>query len=148
MSDAKSKPSVVDLVIKNAKLVSPRGIVEAGVAVEQGKIVMIAKDHILPHGDRVLDAKGQFLLPGGVDSHTHTRIPVWLEDDFTTGTRAAAYGGITTIIEMPGLQTDDTNQNYLTTNVKNFKERVVDCGWSTRRISKSTSSKRSKLHHS
>ncbi|MHA1712503.1 MAG: dihydroorotase [Candidatus Ranarchaeia archaeon] len=126
MTAQKPTPNIVDLVIKNAKLVSPRGIFEGGLAVENGKIVMIAKDHVLPSADRIVNAQGHYVLPGGVDSHTHTRIPVWLEDDFTTGTRAAAYGGITTIIEMPGLQTDDPEKNYLTTNVKNFKERVQD----------------------
>ncbi len=53
----------VDLVVRNAKLVSPRGIIEAGVAVKDGKVIAIARDIHLPDGDRVIDAKRQYILP-------------------------------------------------------------------------------------
>jgi dihydroorotase/allantoinase len=91
----------VDLVVKNAKLVSPRGIVEAGVAIKDGKVIMVARDIHLPEGDTVIDAKGQYVLPGLLDGHAHTFLP---PESPSTGTRAAAKGGLTTMLEMPGTQ--------------------------------------------
>jgi len=91
----------VDLVVRNAKLVSPRGIIEAGVAVKDGKITAIARDIHLPDGDRVIDARGQYILPGLLDGHTHTFLP---PESPSTGMKAAAKGGLTTMLEMPGTQ--------------------------------------------
>ncbi len=48
----------IDLVVKNARIISPRGILEGGIAVEGGVIVAIAKDPHLPQADRVIDAGG------------------------------------------------------------------------------------------
>src|SRR5579884_1195290 len=52
--------------------------------------------------DRVIDATGKYLLPGGIDAHTHMEMPfggTFSADTFETGTRAAAWGGTTTIID-------------------------------------------------
>ncbi len=91
----------VDLVIKNSKLVSPRGIVEAGIAIKDGVVSAVARDIHLPEGDQVIDAKGQYVLPGLLDGHAHTFLP---PESPTTGMKAAAKGGITTMFEMPGTQ--------------------------------------------
>lgn len=91
----------VDLVIRNARIVTPRGIVEGGIAVEGGVIVALAKDPNLPVGDMVIDAGGKHVLPGVLDGHAHTYLP---PETPSTGTRAAAKGGVTTLLEMPGTQ--------------------------------------------
>lgn len=91
----------VDLVISNAKLVSPRGIVEGGVAIDGGVIVAIAREPHLPKADRVIDAEGCPVLPGLIDGHPHTTSP---PESPLTGTKAAARGGFTTLLEMPGYQ--------------------------------------------
>nr|MQY82688.1 allantoinase [archaeon] len=65
----------VDLVVKNAKLVSPRGILEGGLAVEGGVIVALAKEPNLPEADVTLDAGGKVVLPGMLDGHIHTILP-------------------------------------------------------------------------
>jgi dihydroorotase/allantoinase len=91
----------VDLVVKNARLVSPRGVVEAGVAVDGGIVVAVARDAHLPGADMVIDAGGMHVLPGLLDGHSHTFLP---PETPATGTRAAAKGGVTTMLEMPGTQ--------------------------------------------
>ncbi len=89
------------MVVKNAKLVSPRGITEAGVAVKDGKIVAVARDIHLPDADEVIDAGGKHVLPGLLDGHAHTFLP---PETPATGMKAAAKGGVTTMLEMPGTQ--------------------------------------------
>jgi len=91
----------VDLAIKNAKLVSPRGMVEAGVAVKDGTVVAVSRDIHLPAADKVIDAEGNYVLPGILDGHSHTFLP---PETPATGMRAAAKGGVTTMLEMPGTQ--------------------------------------------
>ena len=56
----------------------------------------------LGHADRTIDARGQYVLPGGIDAHTHMDLPfggTTASDDFATGTVAAAHGGTTTILD-------------------------------------------------
>ena len=90
-----------DLVIKNCRLVTSRGVIEAGVAVKDGRIVAVARDIHLPSADCVLDLGGRLVLPGVLDGHCHaTSSP----DVPETATRAAASAGITTILDMPGYQ--------------------------------------------
>lgn len=91
----------VDMVIKNARLVSPRGITDAGVAVKNGKIVAVARDIHLPRGDMEINARGNYVLPGLLDGHAHTFLP---PETPATGMKAAAKGGVTTMLEMPGTQ--------------------------------------------
>lgn len=91
----------VDLVVKSSRLVSSSGVLDAGVAVKDGVVVAIARDEHLPKADRVIDARGNYVLPGLLDGHAHTFLP---PEDAETGTKAAAKGGVTTMLEMPGTQ--------------------------------------------
>lgn len=62
----------------------------------------MAKDATLPSGEETIDAKGGLIMPGFIDAHCHIRgmqRSDW--EDFTSGTKAAAAGGVTTILEMP-----------------------------------------------
>jgi len=88
----------VDLVVKNAKLVTPRGIVEGGLIINDGKIVGITRDPHLPQADWVIDAKGNPVLPGPIDGHCHHTSP---PDTAETSSRAGAKGGFTTLLDMP-----------------------------------------------
>ncbi|MEV0253810.1 dihydropyrimidinase [Streptomyces sp. NPDC050732] len=73
------------------------------VLVEDGRVAALATRG--SHGwtaDRVLDATGKYVIPGGVDAHTHMEMPfggTLASDSFETGTRAAAWGGTTTIVD-------------------------------------------------
>lgn len=97
----------VDLVIKNAKLVTPRGIIDAGLIINDGIIMGITKDPHLPQADRVIDAHGKPVLPGLIDGHCHTTSP---PDSPESCTRAGAKGGFTTLLDMPGYEVPTFNK--------------------------------------
>jgi dihydropyrimidinase len=88
-------------VIRNGRIVTAVDDYQADILIEDGKISMIAKA-INIEADRVIDAKGRLVIPGGIDPHTHMELPFGgtsASDDFRTGTYAAAHGGTTTIID-------------------------------------------------
>lgn len=86
----------VDLVVKNGKVVLPSGVIEGGVAIDREKIVAVGRETALPEGRKVIDAKGNYVLPGIVDPHGHPGGKYDLADDWKTESPAAAAGGITT----------------------------------------------------
>ncbi|MEV3858659.1 dihydropyrimidinase [Streptomyces sp. NPDC050095] len=75
----------------------------ADVLIEDGRIAALAAPGTQHwSADRVLDATGKYVIPGGVDAHTHMELPfggTFASDTFETGTRAAAWGGTTTIVD-------------------------------------------------
>ena len=86
-------------VIKNGTIVTADLTYEADVLVEGGKIVEIGPDL---KGDEVLDATGCYVMPGGIDPHTHLEMPfmgTYSADDFESGTRAALAGGTTMVVD-------------------------------------------------
>lgn len=90
-----------DLVIKNGTVVTASDTIQADVGIKGEKIAAVAQD--LPSdGATVIDAAKKYLIPGGIDAHTHMEFPFMSTtsaDDFEAGTIAAACGGITTIID-------------------------------------------------
>jgi len=96
------KSGVVDLVVRGGRIVSPEGVVAAGLAVRDGVIVAMAGDEALPDARDTIDATGRYVIPGVIDPHVHFRSPGFeYKEDWTTGTAAAAFGGVTTVLEMP-----------------------------------------------
>lgn len=93
----------VDLVVRNCTIVTPAGrTANAGVAVEDGTIVAVGRSDRLPEADRVFDGDGNVLVPGIVDCHIHNREPgLEYKEDWESATRAAAAGGVTTVVGMP-----------------------------------------------
>lgn len=92
----------VDLVVKGGKLITPKGLMEAGVAIEAGKVVKVAKTPGLPEAGNVIDASGKFVLPGVIDAHCHLHdLDYTYRENFESGSRAAAAGGVTVLIDMP-----------------------------------------------
>jgi dihydropyrimidinase len=88
-------------VIRNGRIVTAVDDYHADLLIEDGVVVMIART-IEVEADRVIDAKGRLVIPGGIDPHTHMELPFGgtsASDDFDTGTYAAAHGGTTTIID-------------------------------------------------
>ena len=101
----------VDLIVKNAKLVTPRDIIEGSLIINNGIIMGITKDPHFPQADRVIDAHGKPVLPGPIDGHCHTTSP---PDNPESSTRAGAKGGFTTLLDMPGYEVPIFNkEEYL-----------------------------------
>jgi dihydropyrimidinase len=93
----------VKTLIANGTVVTHAGRMSADVLIEGETVVGIAApgSHTWT-ADRVIDAAGRFVFPGGVDVHTHMELPfggTFASDDFESGTRAAAWGGTTTIVD-------------------------------------------------
>ncbi len=93
----------VDLVVRNCTVVTPAGRTpDSGVAVEDGQIVAVGRNDRLPDADRVVDCEGAVLVPGIIDCHIHNREPgLEYKEDWESATRAAAAGGVTTVVGMP-----------------------------------------------
>src|SRR5579859_7010278 len=93
----------VDLTLKGGAVVTPGGMIEGGIAVDGGVIVAIGRDRALPAAATEIDVKGAIVLPGMIDPHVHLGVGGSADDakfldDLATETRAAALGGITTIV--------------------------------------------------
>ena len=88
-----------DIAIVNGLLVDSQQIYPGVITVRQGKIAGITQS-LEQKPQEVLDAKGLYILPGAVDGHVHMMDPGYPDrEDFITGTRAAARGGVTTVID-------------------------------------------------
>lgn len=96
-----------DTVIKNGKLYVSGDLISADVAITGKKISAIGNNL---SGKIKIDANNKWVFPGAIDAHTHFSLPfagAVSADDFYTGTRAAAFGGVTTIIDFLGQNGDE-----------------------------------------
>jgi dihydroorotase len=94
--------TTADLVIRGGKVVSPDSVIEASVAIKDGIVLAVGADAAMPPARETLDAGGLHVLPGAIDVHVHFRDPGYPhKEDFATGTAAAAFGGVTTVFDMP-----------------------------------------------
>src|ERR1700690_1991168 len=92
----------VDLVIDGGIIVSPDASYRASIAIKNGLIHAIGAPEAMPPARQTLDASGLHILPGAIDVHVHFRDPGYPQkEDFASGTAAAAFGGVTTVFDMP-----------------------------------------------
>src|SRR5213079_3479009 len=116
LSDLMAAP---DLVILSTRVVTGEGIRPAAVAIADGVITAVHEHGGPPDAARQLDVGDAALLPGVVDTHVHVNEPGrtgW--EGFETATRAAAAGGVTTIVDMP------LNSVPVTTTAKALRAKV------------------------
>ena len=140
----------MDLKIIGGSVVTAEQTVRADVGIKDGRIIKIASEISEPAGE-VIDATGKYLLPGGVDVHTHFDMPfptpprsdgilaesvrdgigvVVTADDFFTGTVAAACGGTTTIIDFAIQEKGKSLQDALAVWQAKAKDKtVIDYGF-------------------
>jgi dihydropyrimidinase len=93
-------------LILGGTVVTAEGTLDADVVIDGEKItavlVRLPNEAVSVSADRIIDAMGMYVLPGGIDVHTHMELPFGgtvSSDSFETGTKAAAWGGTTTIID-------------------------------------------------
>src|SRR5690625_7653483 len=92
---------MLDLIIRNGQVVLGDGPKNVEIGVRNGKITIIAEE-ITEEAKDVIDAKGQYVMPGMVDTHVHISEPGRTEwEGFETGSKAMAAGGTTSYVEMP-----------------------------------------------
>jgi len=99
---AKKVKASGEMLIKNGSVFTASESYKADILIRNGKIAEIAAKIAPPPGAEVIDAKGLEIYPGGVDVHTHFALPFMgtvSADDFESGTKAAACGGTTTIVD-------------------------------------------------
>jgi len=89
-----------DTVIRNGRVATASDVFDCDIGIKDGKVAALSKE--LTDAAQVVDASGKFVLPGGIDAHVHLDEPPFfkalLNDNFETGTIAAAHGGTTTIM--------------------------------------------------
>src|ERR1700758_4154396 len=91
-----------DLVICGGKVVSPDSVIEASIAIKEDRILAVGDDPAMPPARETLNVHGMHVLPGAIDVHVHFRDPGYPhKEDFASGTAAAAFGGVTTVFDMP-----------------------------------------------
>ncbi|HEY3263152.1 MAG TPA: amidohydrolase family protein, partial [Pseudonocardiaceae bacterium] len=93
----------MSILIKGGTVVTATGATSADVLVDGETVgALLTPGGAEPTADTVIDATGKYVLPGGIDVHTHLDMPfggTFSADDFETGTRAAAWGGTTTLVD-------------------------------------------------
>src|SRR6187399_467080 len=91
-----------DLILTGGKVVLPDAVIEAAVAIKDGKILSVGSADAMPPARETVDVSGMHVLPGAIDVHVHFRDPGYPhKEDFASGTIAAAFGGVTTVFDMP-----------------------------------------------
>jgi dihydropyrimidinase len=119
-------------LIKNGTVVTASDQYGGDVLLEDEKIAVIGTTLDL-HADTIIDASGKFVLPGGIDVHTHLDMPfggTTSVDDFESGTRAAAFGGTTSIVDFAIQYRGQTLHHALETWAKKAEGRaVIDYGF-------------------
>jgi allantoinase len=108
-----------DLVVTSDRIITPEGERSGAVVVSGGRITAIVARESIPASTATFDAGPAAVLPGIVDTHAHLNEPGRTEwEGFATGTRAAAAGGVTTVVDMP------LNSIPVTTNVDALRRKA------------------------
>ncbi|MEI7778299.1 MAG: dihydropyrimidinase [Actinomycetes bacterium] len=127
-------------LIKNGTVVNPTGATAADVLIDGEQIVALLAPGDNRFGvdltasvENVIDATGKYVIPGGVDVHTHMELPFGgtnASDTFETGSRAAAWGGTTTIVDFAVQRTGERVQDALAAwHAKAAGECAIDYGF-------------------
>lgn len=106
------------LLVKDGLVTTPRDQFEGNILVEDGVIQRVTVTDDVPEADRVVDARGNRVLPGLINTHVHFRDPGQThKEDFETGSKTAAAGGYTMFMDMP-------NCTPVTNTLERYREKV------------------------
>ena len=114
---------MLDLIIKNGQCFINGELKNVDVAINEGKILKIGQ--ITDQSREIINAEGQTVLPGCIDTQTHFREPGSTDtEDLHSGSRAAIAGGITSVFEMPNTNPPTSNMNELQRKLDLAKKRM------------------------
>jgi dihydropyrimidinase len=119
-------------LVRGGTIITCEGRFRADVLCRDGKIVEIAEGVEAPEASELIDAGGCYVMPGGIDPHTHMQLPMMgtiAADDFFTGTAAAAAGGTTTILDFVGPERDQSPLEALSIWRARAAKAAVDYGF-------------------
>ncbi|HII17503.1 TPA: amidohydrolase family protein [Candidatus Woesearchaeota archaeon] len=115
------------ILIINGRVFSQGKVHEKNILIENDRIRAVTDER--PTVDTIIDAKGLLILPGIIDLHVHLREPGDThKEDFLTGSRAAAAGGVTTMFDMPNTRPPTTKEEYLTQKEQLAKKCIINIG--------------------
>ena len=117
-----------DTIITNGRVVTATDTYAGDIAIRDGKIVAIGQGLPRDNAAKIIDAGGRHVFPGGIDVHTHLDMPfggTTSSDDFETGTRAAAFGGTTTLIDFAIQYKGQTLRTALDSWLKKAESKAV-----------------------
>jgi dihydropyrimidinase len=120
------------LLIKGGTLITPAGTVAADLLAQGERIKAIGRDLPVTGDTRVVDAEGCYVLPGVIDAHTHIALDTGVyqtPDDWLIGTRAAACGGVTTVIDFATQFPGQTLREAVEARLDEAREAVIDYGF-------------------
>ncbi|MDG7015815.1 MAG: dihydroorotase family protein [Nitrososphaerota archaeon] len=111
-----------DLVL-GGRVVTPGGVEDLEIGVSDGLVREVGR---ALRGSRRIDAGRCLIFPGFIDLHVHLREPGWeRKEDFRTGTRAAAHGGVTAVVDMPNNPTPATTREAVDLKARLAREKAV-----------------------
>ncbi|HPI45716.1 MAG TPA: amidohydrolase family protein, partial [Tenuifilaceae bacterium] len=116
------------ILIKNGTVVTSTQTVKADIFIKDGKIVQIGQE-ISVDAERVIDADGKFVIPGGVDPHVHLYLPTpagYSSDDFESGSISALHGGTTTLIDFVTPAKGESIYDALNKRIDEAKNSLID----------------------
>lgn len=117
------------LLIKNAHIINAESSIKSDILCENGIIVKIEKDIASHTADTVIDATGHYVFPGGVDPHVHMHLPSpagFSADDFLSGSKAALFGGTTSIIDFVTPNKGESLPDALAKRKKEAAQSLID----------------------
>ncbi len=124
--------STATLLVRGGTVVGPEGLVEADVLAQGERIKAIGRGLPALHDTRVVNAEGCYVLPGVIDSHTHVGLDTGrfrTQDDWFVGTRAAACGGVTTVIDFATQSPGRTLAEAVEARRTEAEDAVIDYGF-------------------
>ena len=125
------QPSTATLLVRGGRLVTAGGVLEADLLAQGEHIKAIGTRLTASHDTRVIDAEGCYVFPGVIDAHTHVELDTGVyqtADDWYVGTRAAACGGVTTLVDFATQFPGQTFGEAVETRQGEARNAVIDYG--------------------
>jgi dihydropyrimidinase len=119
------------LLVRGGILVTPQGLLEADLLVQGERIKAIGHELPTRHDTPVVDAEGCYILPGVIDAHTHIGLDTGIyqtADDWFAGTRAAACGGVTTVVDFATQFPGQSLREAVEKRLEEAREATIDYG--------------------